>query len=40
MSRVGVLGGQLAEATERPIQPSTQARFLEEILAVMAQAQC
>jgi hypothetical protein len=40
MSRAGVLGGQLAEATERPVQPSTQARFLEEILAAMAQAQC
>ena len=40
MSRPGVLGGQLAEATERPVQPSTRARFLEEILAAMAQAQC
>jgi hypothetical protein len=40
MSRAGVLGGQLAEATERPVQPSTRARFLEEILAAMAQAQC
>jgi hypothetical protein len=40
MSQAGVLGGQLAEATERPVQPSTRARFLEEILAAMAQAQC
>jgi hypothetical protein len=40
MSRAGVLGGQLAEATERPVQPSTRARFLEEILTAMAQAQC
>jgi hypothetical protein len=40
MSRAGVLGGQLAEAMERPVQPSTWAKFLEEILAAMAQAQC
>jgi hypothetical protein len=40
MSQASVLGGQLAEATERPVQPSTRARFLEEILAAMAQAQC
>jgi hypothetical protein len=39
MSRAGVLGGHLAEATERPVQPSTRARFLEETLATMAQAQ-
>jgi hypothetical protein len=40
MSRAGVLGGQLAEATERSVQPSTLARFLEETQAAMAQAQC
>jgi hypothetical protein len=40
MSRAGVLGGWLAEATERPVQSSTRARFLEEILVAMAQAQC
>jgi hypothetical protein len=40
MSWASVLGGQLAEATERPVQPSTRARFLEEILAAIAQAQC
>jgi hypothetical protein len=40
MSQAGVLGGQLVEASERPVQPSTRARFLEEILAAMAQAQC
>jgi hypothetical protein len=38
MSRADILGGQLSEATERPVQPSTRARFLEEILAAMAQA--
>jgi hypothetical protein len=40
MSWAGVLGGRLAEATERPVQPSTRVGFLEEILAAMAQAQC
>jgi hypothetical protein len=40
MSRAGVLGGQLAEATERPNKPSARAEFLEETLAAMAQAQC
>jgi hypothetical protein len=40
MSRAGVLGGQLAEATERPDKPSAWAEFLEETLAAMAQAQC
>jgi hypothetical protein len=40
MSQVDVLGGQLAEATEQPVEPSTQARFLEETLAAMAQARC
>jgi hypothetical protein len=40
MSWAGVLGGQLAKATERPVQPSAWAGFLEETLAAMAQAQC
>jgi hypothetical protein len=35
-SRAGVLGGQLAEASGRPAEPSARARFLEETLAVMA----
>jgi hypothetical protein len=39
MSRTGVLGGQLAMATERPVQPSARAGFLEETLAAMVQAQ-
>ena len=40
MSRADVLGGQLAEATERLIKPSAWARFLEETLAAMARARC
>ena len=40
MSRADVLGGQLAEATERPVEPSARAGFLEETLAAMAQARC
>jgi hypothetical protein len=32
MSRADVLGGQLAEATERPVKPSARAGFLEETL--------
>jgi hypothetical protein len=40
MSRAGVLGGQLAEASGRPAKLSAQARFLEETLAAMARAQC
>jgi hypothetical protein len=32
MSRAVVLGGQLAEATERPVEPSARAGFSEEIL--------
>jgi hypothetical protein len=40
MSQADVPGGQLAEATERPIKSSAQAGFLEEILAAMAQAWC
>jgi hypothetical protein len=35
MSRADVLGGQLAEAMERPVEPSARAGFLEE-----AQARC
>jgi hypothetical protein len=40
MRRADVVGGQLAEATERPIKPSAWAGFLEETLAAMAQARC
>ena len=40
MSRADVLGGQLAEATERPVKPSARAGFLEETLAAMARARC
>jgi hypothetical protein len=40
MSRADVLGGQLAEATERLVKPSVWAGFLEETLATMAQARC
>ena len=40
MSRAGVLGGQLAEAMEQPVRPSAWAGFMEETLAVMAQARC
>jgi hypothetical protein len=40
MSWADVLGGQLAEATERPVEPSARAGFLEETLAAMAQARC
>ena len=40
MSRVDVLGGQLAEAKERLVKPSARAGFLEETLAAMAQARC
>jgi hypothetical protein len=40
MSRADILGGQLAEATERPVEPSARAGFLEETPAVMAQALC
>jgi hypothetical protein len=39
MSRADVLGGQLAEATERPVKPSAWVGFLEETLAATAQAQ-
>jgi hypothetical protein len=40
MSRAGVLGGQLAEASVRPAEPSPRAGFLEETLAAMARAWC
>jgi hypothetical protein len=40
MSRAEVIGGQLAEATERPAGVSAQARTLAESLAVRAQARC
>jgi hypothetical protein len=39
-SRADVLGGQLAEATERPVEPSARAGFPEETPATMAQAWC
>jgi hypothetical protein len=40
MSWADVLGGQLAEATKRPVEPFARAGFPEETLAVMAQAWC
>jgi hypothetical protein len=40
MSRADVPGGQLAEATKRPVKPSARAGFLEKTLAAMAQARC
>jgi hypothetical protein len=40
MSQAGVLGGQLAEASGRPAEPSAWAGFLEETLAAMARAWC
>jgi hypothetical protein len=40
MSRAEVLGGQLAEATERLIKSSAWAGFPEETLAAMAQVRC
>jgi hypothetical protein len=40
MSRADVLGGQLAKATERLVEPSARAEFPEETLAAMAQAWC
>jgi hypothetical protein len=36
VSRADVLGGQLAEATERPAEVSARAGTLEETLAAMA----
>ena len=38
MRRADVLGGQLAEASGRPAEPSARAGFLEETLAAMARA--
>jgi hypothetical protein len=38
MSWAGVLGGQLAEASGWPAEPSARAVFLEETLAVIARA--
>jgi hypothetical protein len=40
MSWADVLGGQLAEASGRPVEPSARARFLEETLVAMARAWC
>jgi hypothetical protein len=40
VGQAGVLGGQLAEASGRPSEPSARAGFLEETLAVMARAWC
>jgi hypothetical protein len=40
LSRAEVLGGQLAEATERPAKASARARTLVESLAMRAQAWC
>jgi hypothetical protein len=40
MSRAGVLGGQLAEASGRLAEPSTRAGFMEETLTAMARAWC
>jgi hypothetical protein len=40
MSQADVLGGQLAEATERLVKPFARAGFLEETLAAMAWARC
>jgi hypothetical protein len=40
VSRADVLRGQLAEATERPVEVSARAGTLEETLAAMAQARC
>jgi hypothetical protein len=39
-SQAGVLGGQLAEASGRPAEPSARVGFLEETLAAMARAWC
>jgi hypothetical protein len=40
VSRAEVLGGQLAEATERPTEVSARAGALAETRAVRAQARC
>jgi hypothetical protein len=39
-SRAGVLGGQLAEASGRPAEPSARVGSLEETPAAMARAWC
>jgi hypothetical protein len=39
-SRASVLGGQLAEASGRPVEPSARVGFLEETLVAMARAWC
>jgi hypothetical protein len=40
VSRADVIGGQPAEAMERPAEPFARAGILKETLAVMAQARC
>jgi hypothetical protein len=40
MGRADVLGGQLAEASGRPAEPSARVGLLEETLAAMARAWC
>jgi hypothetical protein len=40
VSWADVLGGQLVEATERPVEVSARARTLAETLAMMARAWC
>jgi hypothetical protein len=40
MSRAGVLGGQLVEASGQLVEPSARAGSLEETLTVMARAWC
>jgi hypothetical protein len=40
MSRADVLGGQLAEGTERPVEMFARAVTLTETLAMMARAWC
>ena len=40
VSRADVLGGQLAEATERPVEVSARAGTLAKTLATMAQERC
>jgi hypothetical protein len=40
MSRADVLGGQLAEASGWPAEPSARAGFLEKTLVAMAGAWC
>jgi hypothetical protein len=40
VSRAEVLGGQLAEATERPTEVSARAGALAETRVAMAQARC